>query len=607
MLSFDEILSFINDKKFDKRYEKDFRILESRRVYFGMSLHIDGICPTYRYLDGGGVYQQSPKWLGWCMEYDFIFNAHLFSRHPRENEEQRQWRLSQYKPFTRAPFLQCISVITGAIFQDSSYSITVENKDDNDYIWGNNFYEKNLVQCISDNFQHIAEDPNGLFVVIPKEPGYDTTTSKIEPEIWFVHSKFLRWQTRDEVIFEREGYVWVINRVGYFRFQRESEKSGKYIHVDEKYGGYYAHVSDRVPAFTAGGIWNSQGYYDSWFVNAKPLADEYVSTFSSLQMVNKEASHPFIIETDTDCPDCAGKQQVQWCFTCSCSIMSGNCKCNGADDSWKLRDCPTCHGKGTISHNPGDRIIAPSEDMKNQLVQIVNPSVDVNKFHAEFTEGLYNQIFRSLYLNYIEQAQSGVAKDKDMEARYQFILRISNDLFDRLIPNILKQIFSLRNSRTESNVTKPYDGDFTITKPTQFQIKTSFDLLNEYKEATASQIPDYQREALLEDFVDKQFGGDDVLVKKTQIINRIDILAVMPTADIQVALLNQAATSRDYQFHLHLPKILDVLANEKGKDWFVKSEIDVIEGFVKTAFDRIKPPPKVITPTQSFEETRVNI
>jgi len=108
-----------------------------------------------------------------------------------------------------------------------------------------------------------------------------------------------------------------------------------------------------------------------------------------------------------------------------CSTTSGLCSCNNATDDWKLRDCPSCHGKGTISHNPGDRIIAPAEDMKNQLVQIINPDVAVNKFHAEFTDNLFNQIFRSLYLNYIEQAQSGVAKDKDMEARYQFIMRIN--------------------------------------------------------------------------------------------------------------------------------------------------------------------------------------
>ncbi len=58
--------------------------------------------------------------------------------------------------------MQCIQVVTGAIFQDSGYSITITDKADNEYIWGNNFDGKCLVQCVSDSFPSIVERPERL-------------------------------------------------------------------------------------------------------------------------------------------------------------------------------------------------------------------------------------------------------------------------------------------------------------------------------------------------------------------------------------------------------------------------------------------------------------
>ncbi len=49
--------------------------------------------------------------------------------------------------------------------------------------------------------------------------------------------------------------------------------------------GYYAHLSNQLPCYVAGGVWNNQGYYSSWFENAKPIADEYAAPYSTEQLV----------------------------------------------------------------------------------------------------------------------------------------------------------------------------------------------------------------------------------------------------------------------------------------------------------------------------------
>src|SRR5687768_1298046 len=110
-------------------------IKQRKDVYYGMSLHIDGACPKWSSLRAtklgwvpGNFIPHYPT-LGWFgPEYHTIFDLSLFARHPKEPEATRQWRFSQYRPFTKDGFLRAISMVTGAIFQDSAYNITLSDK-----------------------------------------------------------------------------------------------------------------------------------------------------------------------------------------------------------------------------------------------------------------------------------------------------------------------------------------------------------------------------------------------------------------------------------------------------------------------------------------------
>lgn len=583
MLSIQGILNLLNDKN----YKVPPFISKWRGVYYGMSLHTTGACPAFRILKeganqgnsklikdfkGGWIYPVN--FYGW--QYQQLFELYLLNRHPREPEETFQWRLSQYKPYTRTPFQKCMEVVSGAIFQDSNYSVVMEDKDDNDYIWGANFNNKTLIDYIKSNFQWICEDPNGVFVTIPAEPYYATTTSSIQPRVYFIPSKDIIALTDDEIIFNIRDIAWVVNNIGYFRFQKSNE-TGKYIHIDGDKGGFYAHLLGRIPMIMAGGIWNTQGFYDSWLNAAKAVADDFVTNKSSEQLVNKEVSHPFIIETSTDCPDCNPSGMIS--ETCEITDETPN--------GIRLVRCPRCGGTHSISHNPGQRLIAPADDMDKKLVQIINPDVKVNDFHKENCQDIYKAIMEALHMNYIEQAQSGIAKDKDMETRYQFICNISDDIFDRIITGLLIDILSLRNVIVEEGNTKPAPSSFYITKPTQFQIKTAAQLLEEYKLLIESEMPDYVRRKHIEDYVDKQFGGDEVMKQKTSLINQMDVFAVTTEAEKQSRVLNGAASSRQYQFNSELPGILDNLIRLRGNEWFCNTKYADIKKLVDEEFGKI--------------------
>lgn len=584
-MTLSEIVEYINKPE---KWVSDKRKKMWSNVYVGMSTHIDGVCPSFTGYEGQIVYPH-----GYCKDYDYdsYFNTHLLNRFPSEHEDIRNYRKSVYRPITRAPFLQAISVLTGAIFQDSAYSLIIGNKKDSDYIWGNNFEGNDVIQYIVSKFQEVAEDPNGYFVVLPKEKASETTTTFTEPEIKFVFSKNIIPSSKDEFIYKEDGLIWVITKEAIYRYYKP-EKSKEYVNYDSE-GFYYTHKLGHIPAYVAGGVWNSKGYYDSWFVNAKPLADEFISSYSSVQFFNKDATHPYRVEADSKCPECNGVPQVQTCRKCTHEV--GQCAC-GTSENWYLKKCGNCKGSGKVERNPGDIMIVPADMMGNTLIQLVNRDVAAGVYLDKFQSDLYNQIMRSLHLNYIEQAQSGVAKDKDMEARYQFISKVASDLFDRLIYGIVGDILGYRNIKVVNGENVPDNKGFTIGKPSQFNIQTSDELLEEYKTANESKIPPYQRAAILERYNNKQFSGDDVLNKKAYIINELDVLNVLTDVEIQAALLNGGASTRDYQFHLQLPKIINRLVREKGREWFLSSTFDAIEADIQSIFSTIIPPPLNLPP-----------
>lgn len=573
----------------DNNYKLPEFIGKWQQVYYGMSLHIDGVKPCYQTL-------RDPS-LGWVennmgriypnryggVHYQYIFENELFSRHPKEPEIIRQWRLGQYKPLTQAPFLNAIHVVTGAIFQDSGYELSIQNKDDNDYIWGENFDGRTLVGYISAKFQNIASDPNGIFITIPSEPYYETTTKKIEPEVHFICSRDIRYYNEDEIVFLKEDTYWAVNEMGYFRFRKD--QSNNWYHVDEEYGGYYAHNLDELPIVYAGGQWNNQGFYDSWLQAAKPIADEFVSAKSAEQLVNKENSHPWIVTTPDDCPDCEGNGKIRYCTTCQ--SIAENCSCETSNPT--LTSCNNCNGTGNISRNPGQWQVVPYDQMDRDTLKLINPDTSINKFHAENNKAMETSILRALHLDYIEVAQSGKAKDKDMETRYQFILGISNDLFDRVIYTLCKHITALRNVTANGGNVEPKVGEIIIVKPTQFQIKTAHDLVTDYELATKAEMPDYVRTSQVESYVDKMYGGDDILKRKVSLINQMDMFALTSMPDISVALIN-GIDHRNLQFHLHLPMIIDSIVRDKMPEWFLNATYDQIKVEVDARFDVLAPP-----------------
>lgn len=553
--------------------EEECKIKQWQDVYVGISLHTTGACPKFKSLDSKGEIIP-PNYFG--ERYQWRFENLLMNRHPREHELTRNWRFSQYKPLTKAPFNQIIEVIIGAIFQDSNYHIDIQNEDDNRYIWSNSFEGYDLIGWYANiGIPNIMEDPNGLIIRMPVRPYYEQSEGKVEIGIYFIKSIDIIWYDGNVLVFRKNGYAYYVDSKVIFRLTKIEEK--KWVLAGQDISGYYAHMLGKLPVDVAGGVWNTQGFYDSYLDKAKAPADDYICSYSAEQMVDKEASHPFIIMANEECKECDATGKIsQECDDCP-------------DQDYELVDCPKCKGKGTTSISPGDRLTAKKEDMQYDLVKIVNTDVAINTYHHDKNNDIYERILQALQLQKVDKAQSGTAKAIDEENLYKFISKVSNHLFDTSIYNSVHDIIAYRNIGVVNGVVRPVTLPFTVQKPTQFQILTAADLLSEFKTGTESKMPAFIRGQMITEYIDKKYAGDEVMKKQNEIIQELDDLALSTPEEISTMLTFNQIDKTDALFHRKLPSILKVILREKGDGWFLEQRFETIKEEVDKKFEVLKP------------------
>lgn len=575
-----DVLDILNKKKKVPEYLSE-KIEKWKGVYYGISLHTLGAAPCFNDLRTG----RKVKPVNYINEeYQRIFDTALFSRHPREDEQTRQWRYSQYRPLTKAPFGQILEMLSGAIFQDSNYQIDIPDKKDSEYIWGNNFYGFDIAGYFANiGVKNEAEDPNGLFIRIPSKPFYEQIDTKVDVEIWFVNTPDIVYLTEDDLIFTRGDRAFYVDKQTIWRFTKTNKKQYELLPEDAE--GYYSHMFGRLPITVAGGEWNTQGYYDSFLDKAKGIADEFIATFSAAQMVDKEASHPFIEAIPEDCPSCHGNRQIP--TACDCNSNPDCTLCNGSNRV--LIDCSTCHGDGTISVFPGRWRDVPKDQFKDGSIRIVNPDMSINTHHRETVKELTTQLKEALHLYNTDKSESGEAKAIDQERMYRFISSVSNQLFDKVIYDTVLEIIAYRNVKSTGSGLQPYAYDFRIVKPTQFKIKTSEDLLLELEQATKSNIPVLVRKKISYDYVQKAYNGDAVMAKKMELTNLIDTIGAYPTSEWLGMRAAGACSDRDMIISRMLPTWLDDYYQENGEG-ILKATKDDILTYIEPKIAEATPP-----------------
>lgn len=564
-----DILNKLNDNDFNDGCIKAAKA--AKGVFIATSLHTLGAVPEYKLLGGGGRYTPY-NYLG--KDYQERFDKVLMTMHPREDKDLRQWRFSQYKPLTKDAFSQLDDDVLGAIFQDSNYSIIIPNERDAAYILNDgNFDGLDLISWFKQKgYSLMRDDPNGYFVRMPKnafDSGKDVSIG-----VNFIPSWDVLEKTTEYFLFKKDGYVYYIDKTVIWRFTFDKETNRYYISKSDE-RGYYAHQLGRLPIDIAGGYWNSAGFFESFYSKALPIADEFVGSYSNEQMIDKEASHPYIQQVQEVCHSCAGDGRIQVdCETCPGGV--------------ELNICNTCHGSGKTNITPGVRVNVPADQMDRDMVRIISPNVSINQYHRDKNKQLKDDIYRALNLLKVDASQSGVAKAIDQEQKDLFISKIANHIFDTILYNTIRDIIGYRNVVSSNNVVKPYEYSFQIIKPTQYRIRTADDLTTEYERSLKAGMPTVARNQMFVDLMDKQYSGDAIMGKKVRVLAYHDIVLCCNEMEKTAKLANSEIDRNDLILSTRLPNILDQLLLEKGEEWFLKIGLTEIKSSIDQKFEPYK-------------------
>lgn len=544
--------------------------LEARNTYYSITLHTQGARPKFKDLSSSNNSGEitPPNFLG--EQYQTLFDKFLLSRHPREEQVTRNWRYSQYRPLTKAPFQRLINVFSGLIYQESKFAINVENDDNDKYLKDNNFSEKNnFVSLFKNVFLHaLLEDPNGFIVVIPKKAGYEQKDNNKPLEISFLYIRIIDVLHYDEenLIYKSidgKSAYW-INENDIIRFVKNEKSEWVQDKDEETENGYFAHKFGFVPAIRLGGTYNNLGYYESYINNAIPIADEFISSYSSEQLIDKEASHPYIQQATVECPTCSGTGRTQ-------EIVE---VCDLYPQGTRQVECRSCHGKKQISINPSERYEVPSEEMDKDMVRIINPNIAVNQYHHDKNKNIMAGILDALNLLRIDEAQSGVAKTIDRDNLYRLTKNVSDRLFE--IKDFCLKCFVAYRSPSVN-----FDG-YTISKPNDFNIQTDSDLMTELIEAQNNGLPVNIRQSIIKEYVSKRHKGNDFELKANAIISALDPIHGYTLAEVQTAIAIGLLSTDDVKKSRKIKDTIQEISETKTIDYFRQKDVSELIEEIKS-------------------------
>lgn len=550
-MEFQELFTKLNDGKLAPPTDKRKWEEASDRI----CVHAKGIRPQFtnpRNKRGvGGLITPS----NYEERYQYLFDNYILNRHPNEQEEHYQFRLSVYPLLAQDVYLRGKEQISGSIFQASQYTIAATDEAEQLYLDSIDF-EKRVKE---EFFEHILTDPFGKFAVVEMHKGEFGSDEKAQPDIELVESRYiLHYEPKESILFRAQRDVggkkmlYYLDRRYCIKLVQTEARKKEYAIL-----AAYEHGLGVLPV-----VDNNKELFKSFVT----WADLIARNFSDDEIVAKNNNYPHIQIVESVCSERMGQRTVNYpCDDCEGGVQEENCR--------------TCKGRGTISINPGEvHVIKESEFRPGELnggqgmidrIKFINPDVSISRNSFDRCWRIYEAGLRSLHLKYTEDNQSGIAKAIDREQLYLLISNCSAHVF-ALADRILRLVFGYLQMGIAAN--KPY----VIEQPTQFQIKTEQDVQAEIialKDADLS-----VRRQKTDEYMQIVYSGNQVELKKWNVVKVWDTLYCMTNDELNSRQTIGSAQLSDFIKHDKVEVLLNQVILEKGVGWFLSASLREICG-----------------------------
>lgn len=504
----------------------------------------------------------------------------LNTRRPNEDEKVFEYRLSIYEPITKGSMNKAIDKLF-RLFSSANYSIKVSS-DLEEYLSERKFKNEHFVGFIQKYvLRRMIEDPNALLVTVPVGEGLVNPSIKIDVDALIVPSNDIRFISDDAVTWfdEKEksivrqagrdvleGKVFhTLTRFAYYKHIQRGESNEQIFDLVE----VYRHEIGTVPAVVLGGNPTVEDYFESYFSPFLPFGNETIRQYSDWCGVMTMSAFPYREEVAEDC-NAKG---------CRSGVIFNK-------ETEEHETCKTCEGTGKIfARSPygvfirskSSTVFEGNAPDSSPMVRFISPPVDIIKYSGDAWENLLRKAEESLHLLFVDEAQSGKAKEIDREESDSMLTKISNNVFDEII---YKTLYFMERFRELSNPVDP-----VIVKPISFRSRTEEDLILEINQLSDKNAPIAFQVEAAKDLAKKRFSGNKAIARMVEILVAYDPIYHVKTADKATLLAAGTIKKNDIVKSLFAYKVLNEIISERGTE-FLELQLNEIfavmdDGLVK--------------------------
>ncbi len=396
---------------------------------------------------------------------------------------------------------------------------------------------------------NMFDDPNGFLVCMVKANS-DRQNVPASLIFWVVNYEQVIGFSPNHIAFykELEGakYAFYVSETTAQRFAIGDDKK---LVADTAYSATYK--IPVAPFIQLGGRMtrsaDGKHYYASFFSSAFAHATKAVQIFSDREAMRMTAN-PLVIMAKQPC-DAQG---------CAHGRLYG---VEGHDDG---EACSSCGGSGYAKQrwNINDVILLDKEDLGEQhdienFIKFAVPPTENVKMQEEFSQGHLKKAEQALNLIFVEQAQSGTAKEIDREQQEAMVNAIAKNVFGRLAKfsfQIAEYIIGDASQKVE------------VVMPSDFRQSTPSAMLMQINELKAKGAALGVLYPMYRQLYTSMFAKAPCERRKAMLALDNDPLHLYATiAEKRLA----SANEREFEISKQLPSALNRLENEVGQDAFL--------------------------------------
>lgn len=516
-----------------------------------------------------------------------------------EDPNSSKFVLNTYEAVTKGSIWRGIDQLS-RIFNNSGFQVTGDANTINE-LSDVNFFADYVNEFIN---KTVAKDPNSLQVWTLEEDGKTWEST-------FIETQFVTVLTDDEIAF-------IVPEESEYTISKKVDQTGKLISNYSNNGKLIINSYFEGVTYTFGEnkkyiYINKEQYIEVVYKNGvaevfiynfdKPLKSPY--TFTGTEKIEKGVYHspvsgfipfgnhaliqhrtyrsvealfgyPRMSEIELPCDNCVNGQEP--CDPCDAHPEG-------------IKTCTKCSGSGHYSLQSSFKIYKrklfpdnPELNANIKPVEFFTPDIGILNYNAEAWKGTLALGEDAIYIQKriaSGNTESADSKEKQMEAMYSWLGRISSVIYD----NIQKAL--------DNYAIITGSGEVTVNKPMSFAIINEADAFSYLNTIVSTDAPIFIKTTHIENFLNKYISKTSPIIKIVDILKRIDPFVFYTTKDLQTLSDSGVINDGDWKVHAYAFPILMQLYSRDPS--IFDAPIDTIE---RTLMDEISKK----TPTSSLTQ-----